>query len=161
MVERRRASSRAWNLAHRKQMAEAQRRYAETHREELRASTRRWYRAMRQDPERLEHFRETQRMGRRLKLERDGRPMQPVPEERYPAASSKWTADAEPVRQLVRDWISSGGTSAELAKSAGVSERLLYRLLHEDGNVSVAAADRIVVALGLHLDLLYEAGAVA
>lgn len=135
-------------------------------RERANASRRRWYRRhpevqrrwvleRRKDPEKLAQMRETARMSARLYRERNGHPSAPVPEQAYPPASTQWTTDAEPVRRLVQGVLDSGWTSRELALASGVSEKLIYRLVHEGANgVTVAAADRIVVTLGLHLDLL-------
>jgi len=183
---RKNAASRAWYLEHREQALErAAARYQEhrerrlaqisayyyEHREELlQAGRERYYRdhqatlerkrrdreAIKADPERAAYYREYRRMWQRMKAERDGNPLPPVPEHRYPAPSTKWTVDGEPIRALVRRWEAMGGSRRELAAVADVSERLLYRLMHGDGEVTVAAADRIAVACGLHIDLIVE-----
>lgn len=150
--------ARRWYEANREQRLESLKDYRqrEETRERQRAYQREHYWRVKADAKAYARYLEERRLQRRLLAERKGCPLPPVPEERYPAASTKWTAAAAPMRELVREWIGSGGTGAELAAASGVSERLLHRLLHEDSNVSVAAADRIALALGLHLDLIYE-----
>jgi hypothetical protein len=153
-LERKRAANRRWIRLHRAESAAAQRRYAARHPERAAAATRRWYAEVKRDPERYAALLETHRMGERLRAERNGHPLPPVPEDQYPAASPHWRLeDPEPLRELVRDW-TRGSDQAELARTAGVSDRLIYRLLHEDSGITVAAADRLLMAMGLHLDLL-------
>jgi hypothetical protein len=150
-----RYNSRAWANTHRDKVREASRRYARTHPEVVEAAWRRRYAALKADPKAWADYLESARFQYRLKAERDGRPVAPVPEERYPQASPHWRVeDPEPLRELVREWMRDSD-QADLARTAGVSDRLIYRLLHEsDSRITVAAADRIVTALGLHLDLL-------
>lgn len=160
-LERRRAHNRAWNRNHPDVGRAAQRRYAARHPDRVRALSRAWYHAVRADPVALVRYREDQRMRARLLAERLGRPLPPVPESDYPEASTQWTLPAGPLRTLVRDWLRDDDLDqSTLARAAGVSERLLYRLLHEEGEgVSVAAADRLLVTMGSHLDLVYEGAA--
>lgn len=167
--ESKRKRAAAYYAEHRDQVLARQRAWDQSHREEKSAKNRESYyrdheatlerkraerEAIRRDPQRWAAKLEYYRMWRRLRAELAGRPMAPVPEHRYPAANNQWTMEAGQLRALVSGWLDSGETLAELAHCAEVSERLLYRLLHEDARVSVAAADRIVMALGLHLDLL-------
>jgi hypothetical protein len=126
--------------------------------ERRRARQRRSYQRLRSDPQRWARFLETHRLEYRLKREQAGHSTRPVPIGKYHPANPQWrVADPEPVRQLVRDWIESGGSLLELSRLSGVSERGLGRLVREQAGLSVASADRIVVALGLHLDLLEAA----
>lgn len=148
--------SQRWNLAHPETMRAAHARYRARHPDRIRVAQRRWTSAVAADPARLERLRETKRLGARLRAERNGRPLPPVAPERYANPSYKWKVPAGPLREQLREQVSLGEHAA-LAADAGVSERLLYRLLHENlEHISVVAADRIAIALGLHLDLLYD-----
>jgi hypothetical protein len=107
------------------------------------------------DPAKRQALLESQRMAQRLLRERRGEELRPIPEERYPGANPKWRLeDPEPLRQLVREWLAAGTAETDLAGAAGVSARLIYRLLHEGSGITVASADRLLMAMGLHLDLL-------
>jgi hypothetical protein len=120
----------------------------------VRTTQRDGYARRREDPEWLERRREYERIYHEAKRREAGIEARVWVHGRpYPDASTKWVTDAEPIRELVRDW---PGTISALAKRAGVSDRLLVRLRNEGGNVTVAAADRIALAAGLHLDLLSE-----
>lgn len=155
--ERKRKANLLWNMQHREAANAAQRRYYHRHPERARAATQRWYAHVRQDPEAWARLLESHRMGARLRAERNGHALPPVPEHRYPGPSKRGALDPAPVRKLVREWMAAGGLLTELADVARVSERLLGRLLGEEQpGISLMAADRIVVALGLHLDLIYE-----
>lgn len=117
-----------------------------------------YYRKLRADAQLWAQVLERQRMHYRLRAMRAGNPVPPVPEHRYPDASSQWTTDAELLRGAVGRWLAEEADRGEsielLAERAGVSPRLINRLLHEDGKVSVAAADRLAWAMNLHLELV-------
>lgn len=155
--EEKQAYNRAYHQLHREQAnAERRARYWADHEHWLEYKRRERER-IQADPRRRAALAEYHRMYERLRREREGRPREPVPEEAYPAASPKWTLPADPLRAVVTGWLTEHGCSkAELAMAAGVSERLVGRLLREGGNgVTVAAADRLLVTMGLHLDLIY------
>ena len=155
--ERVKAQVHRWYEQNREQHAANVARWKAEHPELMRQYRKNWYERTKADPVAWARYLESNRMKQRLARERAGDPMPPVPVERYPQASSQWVMDAEPLRALVR---ASAGSLNELAAAAGVSAKLLYRLLHEDGKVTVAAADRLVVALGLHIDLIAEGAGV-
>jgi hypothetical protein len=121
------------------------------------------YRRLRADPERWARTLETHRLGYRLRAEQAGTPVVPVSEETYERRNGATHAgprlDPAPLRQLIHEAEDAGWTQRELADASGVSERLLYRVLHEDSRVTAWAADRVLVTLGLHLDLIYEEAA--
>lgn len=75
-------------------------------------------------------------------------------------AHQGWTLNTEPVAAVVRQWLRTevGRSLSDLALAAGVPERRIYDVLHGE-RISVPVADRLVVAMGLHLDLLYEEAA--
>jgi antitoxin component HigA of HigAB toxin-antitoxin module len=98
---------------------------------------------------------EDRRMARRLRREREGRPLPPVPAERYPQANRHWRMPVEPVLALIDARLAETGLSeGELAKLIGASDKFLRRLRSEQRQMTVDMADRIAVALGSHLDLL-------
>lgn len=164
---RKRESSRRWNAAHPEKVAKARREWVERHPDRYQHAQRAWYERLKADPVAYADYLELRRMDHRLRAERDGRPLPPVPEHRYPAVATRWSLDPEPLRQLVLEYLAQDEgdngdrvrpyTAETLGRAAGVSARLIYRLLHEpDKRISVVAADRLAVALGTHLDLLYE-----
>jgi hypothetical protein len=122
-----------------------------------RTCMRRQQRAARRDPQRGELRREYQRIWAEGKRRRLGIPARHWQRGRlYKAPSAKWTVPAEPIRRLVTEQLRYEDART-LARRAGVTPRLLHRLLHEaPAGLSVAAADRLAVALGLHLDLIYS-----
>jgi hypothetical protein len=119
---------------------------------------RRWLAERWRDPAKRAADLEVQRMSSRLWREKHGLTGRPVPESRYPGASPHWRLEphqVEELRHLVRLHLRAGGGLQELGRASRVSARLLYRLLHEqESRITVAAADRVAMALGLHLDLV-------
>jgi hypothetical protein len=154
----RRDADAAWRAGYLERERERMRRKRLEDPEHQRELERAYYQRVRSDPRRWAEVLERQRMYYRLRAMRAGEPIAPVPEHRYPEASTQWTMDAELLRRTVRRWMADEGpwgeSEALLAERAGVSPRLLYRLLHEDGKVSIDAADRIAWAMGLHLELV-------
>ena len=123
----------------------------------LRAAAKETYARASADPERLELRREYQRIWAEARRRAQG-----VPERQWihgrpmEGINPRWTLDdPSALRAQVRAWlIETHGTEEQLAELAGVSERLIGRLLNEDAKVTVWAADRLAMALGLHLELV-------
>jgi hypothetical protein len=122
----------------------------------LRISARERYAKDAQDPVKLELRREYQRIWGEAQRRARGIPeRQWVHGRQVEAVNARWTMDASTLRAQVRVWLIEHHASEEqLADSAGVSDRLIRRLLHEDARVSVWAADRLALTMGLHLELV-------
>jgi hypothetical protein len=109
-----------------------------------------------QDPAQLELRREYQRIWGEAHRRAQGIPeRQWVHGRKVEPVNARWTMDASTLRGQVRAWLIENDASEEhLAESAGVSDRLIRRLLHENAQVSVWAADRLAMTMGLHLELV-------
>jgi hypothetical protein len=117
-----------------------------------------WAQARRQDPAQLARELETARMASRLWREKNGKVVRPVAAEDYAQANRHWRTPAAPVLALIDAFLAETGLpEKELAALAGVSPRLLYRLHYEHQEMlTVATADRLLLALGSHLDLVED-----
>jgi AraC-like DNA-binding protein len=110
------------------------------------------------DPAQLARELETARMASRLWREKNGKVVRPVAAEDYAQANRHWRTPAAPVLALIDAFLAETGLpEKELAALAGVSPRLLYRLHYEHQEMlTVATADRLLLALGSHLDLVED-----
>lgn len=123
--------------------------------ERKRAQQRASYWRLRANPKRWAHFLETHRLAYRLRCEQAGRPVAPVPAEKYPQASRHWRMPVAPIIAAIDARLVNGELSGHnLAEACGVPQRTIRRLRNEQQMVSVSVADRILIGLGLHLDLL-------
>ena len=138
----------------------------------MRAAGERWLRNNR------EWVNETGRINYRLRAERKGRSVRPLtPEQyetRYGTASGdgrrRSNIDAGPLVRAIREWldderdegVSNNGllgihTIKGLERRSGVTLRTITRwLAAENPRCSLVAADRVALAIGTHLDLLYD-----
>lgn len=150
--------SRRWYVANRDKHKEAARRYRETHRELVRERNRRWYQGLMADPERRQMRMELARMNGRLRAEKDGGPLKPVPigiyRKRYGTGrgSAQTRVNAAPLRRLLRE----APDLNALADVTGLSASFLQRVAAGRYEaVSVPDADTICVAFGLPMRLIY------
>jgi hypothetical protein len=166
----RNAHRRRWAAANPERQREYDRRWRESHPEQARETSARWKR------EHPEQVNEQQRMAYRMRAEREGRAVKPVPAEIYEhrygpstGAGQSLNIDAAPLARVLRGWVDDEGvndhygerhdglhTSVRLARTSGVSARTIGRIrAGETTRVSVIAADRLALAMGTHLDLIY------
>jgi DNA-binding Xre family transcriptional regulator len=106
---------------------------------------------------------EESRLRARLKAEREGRPFAPVPldeyRKRYGTGDGPHnTVAAESLRPFVVRALRTG-TEAELARRAGVSDKRIREIGQGVERISLGTADRLCVALGLTLSLVYPEAA--
>jgi hypothetical protein len=129
-----------------------------TEAESHRVASARYYDRLKADPERYAAFLEAKRMQYRLRRERDGNPSRPVPAERYPKASKWWRLPAAPLRTPIASWLEENdATVSELAENARLDFMVVHRILAGTKDVVlVDTADRLLTAVGLHLDNVYE-----
>lgn len=155
--------SRRWYEANRDKHRESARRYREAHREEVRARNRRWYDAIMADPERAEERRELARMDARLRAEKNGQPMPPVPRPVYLKRYGRGhqghgheRIDAAPLVPHLREISNVKGWT----KGLDIDASTVYAILHgELQQITIRDADVLSVALGLPLRFIYGADA--
>lgn len=100
--------------------------------------------------------REKQRMWRRLKRERDGNPLPPVPMEQWVKSYGADNTGRLPVEPLVSILRQQKLSTTELEHKTGVPARRFYGLMiGESQHVSVSVADRICLGLDLPLAVVY------
>jgi len=137
------------------------------------AASRRYYAKVKADPVRWAAFLEDKRIDSRLRRERQGLPVRELSSESYARryGSGKGfgpygNIDARPLTRAINEWLdeerTSIGTAAMglhtiigLARLAHVTERTLRRLLEGQDQCALNVADRIAIAIGSHLDVIY------
>jgi hypothetical protein len=154
--------SHRWYVANRDRHKEATRRYRETHRELVRERNRRWYQDLMADPERRQARLELARMDGRLRAEKQGGQLKPVPlgvyRKRYGTGRghTQTRVNAAPLRRLLRE----APDLDALAQVTGLSASFLQRVAAGRYEaVSVPDADTICCAFGLPMSLIYGAAA--
>jgi hypothetical protein len=151
----RRQATVAWQSRHRERATATNARWQQTHPDVVRASKRAYHARLRADPQRWARTLEDQRLAYRLRRERQGFAPKPVSPERYGSPSKWWTLDSEPLAAVLRDVLAEEDTRS-LALRAGVDDSLVAKLVRSRERVSVDVADRLLLACGLHLDLVYD-----
>lgn len=121
---------------------------------------RRRYVRLRKDPKRVARFNEDARMRYRLLQERKGRQLPPLSEGAYARQygtgyGRSTVVDAAPLLPLIQHHISMVG-GLELARVSKVSIKALERVAKGvQDQISLVTADRLCVAFGLPLSLVY------
>lgn len=121
-----------------------------------------WWERLRADPERYAEYLEKHRMGARLRKERQGLQVSPVPIGRYRqqyGLRSGGFVQTAPLRPLIAAWLAESefNTYQRLADCADMpDERWLREIVAgRQAKLSRSTADAICIALGLHFDLVY------
>lgn len=121
----------------------------------LRADNREVRKRRSADLVRAERHREYDRMWKTDARRRKGVPPRNWRKDRLPREAHKgWTVEPGPLAMEIQRMMRRGVSEAELARASGVPERRIYGVLHGE-RISIPKADALVVAMGLHLDLLY------
>jgi hypothetical protein len=121
------------------------------------------YWRLRADPERWARWLETHRLAYRLQREREGRPLPALSaqeyRERYGRGYGRSTLlPAAPLRPLIERALESE-SEVELGRRAAVADRRLREILTGKRNISLVTADRLCVALGFTLSVVYQEAA--
>jgi hypothetical protein len=143
--ERHLAQTRQWRVENPGRQQEYQRR----HYAKLKRSTKRW-----------QEYLERSRLDERMRADKRGRPKRELTLAQYRARygngfGASTTLPAEPLRELVARAVRSNGTE-ELAARAHVSDKRIREILAGSAQISLVTADRLCVALGMPLSLVYQ-----
>jgi DNA-binding Xre family transcriptional regulator len=108
-------------------------------------------------PEQRENQREYQRIWSEGKRRRQGTPVTLENRKRVTDRPEYVYLDTGPLLREIDRLIEADGELQDLATMSGVSERAIYRLRSgESRHVRIDNADKLAVALGLTLELIYE-----
>jgi DNA-binding Xre family transcriptional regulator len=162
--EQARVRSKAWYEANKERHAERVARWKAEHPERQKLYRQRHYENLKRTRQGWEKYLEDQRLSWRLLAERRGRPVKPVSLEEYRERyGSGWgksiTLPAEPLLPFIRRALRTE-SETELAGRAGISDKRIREVLN--GNVSnfaLVTADKLCLALGYTLSLIYPEAA--
>jgi hypothetical protein len=158
--ERNRERARAWYQANKERHRAKNLRWRLENPGRQREYQRRHYAKLRRNSKRWQEYLERNRLDERMRADRRGRPKRELTFEEYQARygtgfGSATTVPAEPLRELVRRSVQIEGTM-ELADRAHVSDKRIREILSGHEQISLVTADRLCVALGLPLSLVYQ-----
>jgi DNA-binding Xre family transcriptional regulator len=159
-----RQKSRAWYYANKERHAKRVAEWKRAHPGKQQEYQRIHYARKRLNPQEWAEYLEDSRLRARLKAEQEGRPFKPVSLEEYRERyGGGWgrssTLPAEPLIPFIRRALHVE-SEIELAERAGISDKRIRDVLNGNApNIALVTADKLCVALGYTLSLIYPEAA--